>query len=585
MPLTVDDQRVQSWRIDKIAVVGPGIVGMPMAALLADAGVREGTDQPAPVLVVQRGSRTSGWKVDAINAGRSPIGGVEPGLDAIVTRAHERGLLRATTDVAEVRDADVILVCVQTDRDGYGPAYGPLLEALHGIAAALRERPVGNVPLVVFESTLAPSSMQTVVRPLFAEYGLEEGRDVLLGNSPNRVMPGRLVERVAASDKLVAGLHPATPTLIARLYGRIVTGGTLLQTNSLTAEVVKTLENAYRDVRIAYAAEVVRHCDTHDVDFFAVREWANAALRRGDGATADPRAVPTGAMLVPTVGVGGHCLPKDGILLWWRALQAGVDPAHSLLLTARTINDESPAHVIALAERRFGPLAGRRAAVIGVAYRFDSEDTRNSPSLVLARELCARGCDVVLQDPHVLDRDQNLERTGLAAHFTRDLDEALASAELVFLCTAHAAYQERAGAFATAPRLAGLIDACNFFDRAGRAALAGRYAGIGRGTGAPDESLVAAVVDGFRAVERGVANEVAWLADFLTEHYGVDTFNRVSYAEVQRLARTCGTGCDLADPGPPLAVPDHAGFVSRLVDVAAGVRAPTDSVAAPLVLA
>ena len=167
-----------------------------MAALLAHARIREGTTTPAKVVVLQRPSPTSGWKVDAINAGRSPIGGVEPELDRVVAEAVQTGQLSATSDYATVRDADVILVCVQTDKRGFAPDYGPLFEALTGVGEHLRERPKGNMPLIIFESTLAPSSMTTVVREHFARYGLVEGRDILLGNSPNRVMPGRLVERV-----------------------------------------------------------------------------------------------------------------------------------------------------------------------------------------------------------------------------------------------------------------------------------------------------------------------------------------------------------------------------------------------------
>ncbi|HWZ60700.1 MAG TPA: hypothetical protein VNW46_17080, partial [Gemmatimonadaceae bacterium] len=245
MPLTLDTTGVRHWHVKQIAVIGPGIVGMPMAALLAHARIREGGEEPARVLVVQRGSRTSGWKVDAINAGTSPIGGIEPDLDRIVAESVREGLLSATTDYAQLRDADVILVCVQTDKDGFAPDYGPLFEALTRVAEELQHKPAGNVPVIVFESTLAPSSMTTVVREHFARYGLVEGRDILLGNSPNRVMPGRLVERVAASDKLIGGLHPVTAELIKRLYARIVTGGTLYTTNSMTAEIVKTLENAY----------------------------------------------------------------------------------------------------------------------------------------------------------------------------------------------------------------------------------------------------------------------------------------------------------------------------------------------------
>jgi UDP-N-acetyl-D-mannosaminuronic acid dehydrogenase len=141
------------------------------------------------------------------------------------------GLLSASHGYEALADADMILISVQTDKKGTAPDYGPMLEALTGIAVALQRRPRGNVPLIVFESTLAPSSMATVVTDHFAKHGLVEGRDILLGNSPNRVMPGRLVERVAASDKVIAGLHPETPGLIRRIYSRIVTKGTLHATN------------------------------------------------------------------------------------------------------------------------------------------------------------------------------------------------------------------------------------------------------------------------------------------------------------------------------------------------------------------
>ena len=251
-----------NWKIEKIAVIGPGIVGMPMAAMLANARIKIGTDKPAKVLVVQRNSPTSGWKVGAINSGKSVIGGIEPDLDRIVSETVAEGLLAATHDFSKLSDADVILVCIQTDKNGLGPDYGPMFAGLTEVAKALQNKPKDKVPLLIFESTLAPSSMSTVIQAHFAEYGLKEGRDILLGNSPNRVMPGRLVERVADSDKLMGGLSPVTPTLIQRLYALIVTKGALHCTNSLTAEVVKTLENAYRDVRIAYAAEIVRYCDS-----------------------------------------------------------------------------------------------------------------------------------------------------------------------------------------------------------------------------------------------------------------------------------------------------------------------------------
>ena len=274
--------------VREIAVVGPGVVGLPMAALLASAELWSPDGTPTRVTVVQRPSTSSGWKVGAINAGRSPIGALEPAIDELVAQGAGSGRLRATTQIGDVRDADVVLVCVQTERKGTSPDYSHLLEALHGVATALRQRTAASVPLVVIESTLAPTTLQTVVRPLFAQHGLEEGRDVLLAHSPSRLTRGGIVERIASSDKLIGALTPETGPRLAAVYARIVTRGTLHCTNATTAEIVKTLENASRDVRLAYAAEVARYCDAQDVDFFALHRQVNARLTAESGRSAAP---------------------------------------------------------------------------------------------------------------------------------------------------------------------------------------------------------------------------------------------------------------------------------------------------------
>jgi UDP-N-acetyl-D-mannosaminuronic acid dehydrogenase len=429
------------WRVEKIAVVGAGIVGVPMAALLARAGIKQGTPAPSRVIVIQRRSSTSGWKVGSINAGRSPIGGVEPELGRIVAESVSQGLLSASHDYSDLRDADVILVCVQTDKDGFQPDYGPLDEAMTNIALELKRRPVGKIPLIIFESTLAPSSMATSIQEHFAEYGLREGRDILLGNSPNRVMPGRLVERIVSSDKIVGGPRPETPRAIQKIYSQVVTEGTLHLTNSLTAEIVKTLENAYRDVRIAYAAEIVRYCDEHDIDFYQVREAVNRRLAWSDRASKHADTVPSGGLLIPTIGVGGHCLPKDGILLLWRQIESGRDMSHSLILEARRVNDESPAQAIRLMEKNFGRLRGESISLLGAAYRANSEDTRNSPTLSLARQLLDKGCRIVIHDPYVKPDDQNLLKLGLGGYFANSLEKALTSAKFIVCCVAHSAYK------------------------------------------------------------------------------------------------------------------------------------------------
>jgi UDP-N-acetyl-D-mannosaminuronate dehydrogenase len=317
----------------------------------------------------------------------------------------------------------------------------------------------------------------------------------------------------------------------------------------MTAEVVKTLENAYRDVRIAFAAEVVRYCDARDLDFFALRDAVNAQVARLDTASSDAAAVPVGALLVPMIGVGGHCLPKDGILLRWRYNARFPDRiARSLIHLSRVINDESPDYGIALAERRFGPVAGRRIAVLGAAYRADSDDTRNAPALTLCARLRARGCDVVLHDPFVRPDDQNLLRTGLDAIYTQDLDAALAGTSLAFVCQAHQPYREgRAALFAG--RVEGVIDGCNAFSPTEMAAAGVGYTGIGRGRTPPDAALIEGVVSAFRAMEVGVARELRAVVDFLNAEHGTG-YDRVDFEEVRRLAATCVTGCDIAAPGP-----------------------------------
>lgn len=572
MPLTLKNGQVTSWSVRKIAVVGPGIVGMPMAALLAHARIKEGTDEAARVVVVQRNSPTSGWKVEAINEGRSPIGGVEPDLDRVVKESVAAGILSASHHYEALADADMILISVQTDKKGVEPDYGPLFEALTGIAEALKKKPAGNVPVIVFESTLAPSSMATVVREHFAQHGLIEGKDILLGNSPNRVMPGRLVERVAASDKIIAGLHPETPRLIQKIYSQIVTKGVLHPTNSLTAEVVKTLENAYRDVRIAYAAEVVRFCDDQNIDFFALRDAVNTRARQMDTASADAQAVPSGGLLVPMLGVGGHCLPKDGILLWWRALESKADTSHSLILESRRVNDESPAATLALAENKFGTLSGRRVALLGAAYRGNSEDTRNSPTLAFAKLLRTRGVAVTVHDPYVYAHDANLRHYGFTDAFTRDLAAAVKDAEVVVLCTPHKVYSDGWDELrAMAPALRHVVDACNLLRPEQVTAHGLGYVGIGRGRRAPDTALVEHVFQGFEAVERGVANEVNQLCEFLNQRYAATEFNRVKFTEVQRIAGTCPTGCAIVDAGQVTNGATNAiGFNSRLVARALG---------------
>src|SRR5690606_39213970 len=171
--------QVESWKIQKIGVIGPGIVGMPMAAMLANAKIKIGTPESAKVIVVQRDSVNSGWKVQSINSGKSVIGGIEPELDDLTHAAVQAGTLSASSDFSVLSDADVILVSIQTDKneEGFEPDYGPMFGGLEKLAEALQNKPASKIPLIIIESTLAPTTMDTLFREHFKKYGLEEGKD------------------------------------------------------------------------------------------------------------------------------------------------------------------------------------------------------------------------------------------------------------------------------------------------------------------------------------------------------------------------------------------------------------------------
>ena len=566
MEVNTSPLKPENWKIQKIGVIGPGIVGMPMAAMLANARIKIGSDEPAKVVIVQRNSVNSGWKVDAINSGKSVIGGIEPELNGLTHQAVEAGILSASSDFSVLADADVILVSIQTDKNesGFEPDYRPMFGGLEKLAEALQKKPANKIPLIIFESTLAPTTMDTLFRAHFKKYGLEEGKDILLGNSPNRVMPGRLVERIRDADKLAGGLHPETPKLIAKLYNNIVTNGEVYQTNSLTAEIVKTLENAYRDVRIAFSTEIVRYCDEHNIDFYNVRDKVNSMLSQSDKATSDPNAVPSGGLLIPMLGVGGHCLPKDGILLWWRNNQKGNDTSSSLILESRLINDASPVYTFKQAEKAFENLHDKKIALLGVAYRFNSEDTRNSPTLVLANYLRDNNVNYIMHDPYVKENDQNLLKFNQRDHLTHDLKQALEFADYVFICSAHKEYIDCFDEIKSKENIKGIFDAANIYNRNQFTENPKSYTGIGKGIKEPSEDFIEFVYESFRAMEKGIGHEVLGLIDFYNENYAFDEYNKVKFEDVQRLAKTCSTGCEIANAEPIEDVPSYNGFSSLL---------------------
>jgi UDP-N-acetyl-D-mannosaminuronic acid dehydrogenase len=364
-------QKVQS-KDARLAVIGLGYVGLPVACLFADAGF--------DVLGVDVKSE----RVAKINAGELPMDGHEPGLAEMLSRVVRAGTLRATTAYDDLRDRDVITISVETPVDEqHIPRYVALRSVLRALGSVLKAG-----ALVIVESTIAPGTMARVVKPLLEASGKRVNEDFYLGHCPERVMPGKLLANLRGVSRVCGGETPETAEAMIALYRHIVQAD-LDPADCVTAELVKTTENAYRDVNIAFANQVALICEAVGGDVWRVRELVNKSPGRN--------------MLYPGAGVGGHCIPKDPWLLSYQAQQEGVQVP--LIAAAREVNESMPMHVATLLEAALAEaetsLAEARILVMGYAYLENSDDTRHSPSAALVAHLRERGVEVVIHDPYV----------------------------------------------------------------------------------------------------------------------------------------------------------------------------------------
>ena len=246
-----------------------------------------------------------------------------------------------------------------------------------------------------------------------------------------------------------------------------------------------------------------------------------------------------------------------------------MDTSTGLILNARKINDESPSETIKLAERKFGSLLDKKITLLGAAYRFNSEDTRNSPTLVMADLLLKKGCDVTIHDPFVKKEDQNLLKYNFQNIFTRNFDKSIESAEYLFVCTAHNFYSEQKEKIFNSKSLKGIVDACNIFTGEINNNI---YTGIGRGSKSPEKEFINFVYFSFKNMEKGVANELMDLINFFNKNYCENEFNKISFNEVQTLAASCSTGCIIVDPKPIENLPVYRNFYSSLVNYALNLK-------------
>jgi len=399
----------------KIAVIGMGYVGIPAAVLLADV---EGFD----VTGIQRRSKRSGWKIERLNSGKSPIEGYEPGLDELIHRvAVEKKTFRVTDDFTVLNEMDTILIDVQTPTDeDRVPHYLSLKEVSNNVGNNMKQG-----VLVIIESTVAPGTTQNIVQPILEERsGLKAGKDFNLAFSYERVMPGHLLEFIVNMPRVVGGIDRESTERAVELYKKIVKKG-VYPTDVLTAEVSKTVENAYRDVNIAFANEIALICESMGVNVYEIRDLINKRHDRH--------------MHIPGAGVGGHCLPKDTWLLRYGLQTYGHKSVEPEMITlARKINDFMPYHMVELTEEALKEkgkdIKGAKIAVLGVAYLEDSDDIRNTPATPVIDTLKLKGAKVAAHDPHVRAWEYEVHPV------EKDLDAVLKDADAALIVTKHEEY-------------------------------------------------------------------------------------------------------------------------------------------------
>ncbi|MCA0269721.1 MAG: nucleotide sugar dehydrogenase [Bacteroidetes bacterium] len=388
-----------------LGVVGMGYVGLPLAMVFCDAGTKVvGFD------VVQA-------RVDQLNTGDSYI---EDIASAILKPHVDTGLFRATTDFSELAGCDAISICVPTPlsktRD---PDVSYIVKATEQIAKHLRK---GQV--IILESTTYPGTTREVILPALEANGLKVGEDFFLAFSPERVDPGRVDFTTKTTPKVIGGVTPACVEVSEAVYGKaidIIVG----VSSPEAAEMVKLLENTFRSVNIGLVNEVLIMCDKLGMDAWEVIEAAATK--------------PFGFMkFTPGPGLGGHCIPIDPLYLSWKMKELNYNARFIEL--ASEINTNMPRWWVAKVQDALNEdgkaLKNAKVLVLGVSYKKDIQDMRESPSIDVIKLLQERGADVSYHDPHV----PNFNDHGVAMTSVSDLDTALVGADVVVITTDHSAY-------------------------------------------------------------------------------------------------------------------------------------------------
>ncbi len=388
-----------------VAIVGLGYVGLPLAQEASRVGLT--------VLGYDIGQRV----VDGLNAGRSHVDDLS---DADIAEMRAAGF-EATTDAGRLAEAKTIVICVPTplSEDG-GPDLGPVVSAVTTIRDNLQKG-----MLVILESTTYPGTTDEVVRPILEETGLVAGQDFHLAFSPERIDPGNEKFGAKNTPKVVGGQTPACGDAAAAFYGQFV--DTVVRAKGTReAETAKLLENTYRHINIALVNEMARFCHDLGIDLWDV---IAAAKTKPFGFQA----------FYPGPGVGGHCIPIDPNYLSHN-VRARLGYPFRFVELAQEINATMPAYVVQRAQNLLNedakPLRGSTVLLLGVTYKPNIADQRESPAVPLARQLADKGAVVRYHDPHVLE----WRALGDRASRVDDVAAGVAVADLVILIQNHREY-------------------------------------------------------------------------------------------------------------------------------------------------
>ncbi|MBP3960482.1 nucleotide sugar dehydrogenase [Gemmata sp. G18] len=414
MPVTPDHhfrtarERIES-RAAVVGIIGLGYVGLPLARGFATKGF--------PVL----GFDVDPVKVEKLARGESYIGHI----DAATIKQMRQNKFDATTDFARLKEADAVIICVPTPlTDAREPDLTYIVNSVKAIAATLRKG-----QLVVLESTTYPRTTRDVVLPILNEAGLKSGEDFFLAFSPEREDPGNAHFSTTTIPKVVGGLDPTSLELAAAMYRQVIANVVEVSTPEV-AEACKILENTYRAINIALVNELKVLYDRMGID---VWEVIDAAKTKPFGFQA----------FYPGPGLGGHCIPIDPFYLTWIARKYGLNTRFIEL--AGEVNTAMPTYVVSKVADALNdagkPVKGSKVLLLGMAYKKDIDDPRESPGFELLDLLLKKGAKVSYNDPHIPTLPKMRHWPHLEPMESVALTpEALAGFDCVLIATDHTAY-------------------------------------------------------------------------------------------------------------------------------------------------